>query len=137
MYIISNHFVYYSNEDTDTQAIIKSWKAREANDNKLLAGWIDDYFFKALDFVLKRNDFSVETTLVGAVLSGLSHLKGVTVKAEFACALIRGMGSNLNEDSKVALAKEVLSVYLFCFCLCLYINNQSVKVAQDFIFWIL
>lgn len=62
---------------------------------------------KALDFVIKQNDFVVETTLVGAVLSGLSHLKGVTAKAEFACALLRGLGANLNEESKLAFAKEV------------------------------
>ena len=57
--------------------------------------------------VLKQNDFVVETTLVGSVLGGLSHLKGVSSKAEFACALIRGLGGNLNEGSKEALAKEV------------------------------
>ncbi|XP_057314672.1 cytoplasmic dynein 2 heavy chain 1-like isoform X2 [Hydractinia symbiolongicarpus] len=99
--------IFLSNEDTDVQAIIKSWVDREASDNKLLTGWIDDYFMKALDFVIKQNDFVVETTLVGAVLSGLSHLKGVAVKAEFACALLRGLGANLNEESKLAYAKEL------------------------------
>ncbi|XP_047126593.1 cytoplasmic dynein 2 heavy chain 1 isoform X1 [Hydra vulgaris] len=99
--------IFLSNEDTDTNAIIKAWILREAPDNKLLAGWIDDYFSRALDFILKCNDFIVETTLVGSILSGLSHLKGVSTKGEFACALIKGMGANLNEDSKVNLAKEI------------------------------
>lgn len=76
----------------------------------MLAGWISDYFMKALDFTLKQEDFLVETTLVGAVLSGLSHLKGVTAKGEFACALLRGMGANLHEESRTALAKEVKNV---------------------------
>lgn len=73
----------------------------------MLAGWIEDHFMNALTFVLNQNDFVVETTLVGAVLSGLSHLKGVKSKGAFGCALLRGMGANLNEDSKAVLAKEV------------------------------
>ena len=89
---------------------MKSWVAHESEGNDVLAGWIEDYFFRALDFVLKHNEFTVKTTLVGAVLSGLSHLKGVTMKAEFACALLRGMGANLNEALKESLAKEVFVI---------------------------
>jgi len=100
-------FVKTSNEDTDVQAIVKSWVTREAKDNTMLAGWISDYFMKALDFVLKQEAFVVDTTLVGAVLSGLSHMKGVSSKGDFACALVKGLGSNLHEESRVALAKEV------------------------------
>ena len=89
------------------QAIVKSWTAREAKDNPMLTGWIEDYFKPILDFVIQRNDFAVETTLVGAIMSGLSQMQGVTAKGEFACALLRGMGANLNVDSREALAKEV------------------------------
>ena len=105
--IIEIIFEYFSNEDTDVQAIIKSWISREAKENAMLAGWINDYFMKALNFTIKQDDFLVETTLVGAVLGGLSHLKGVNAKGEFACALLKGMGSNLNEESRTTLAKEV------------------------------
>lgn len=101
------HCYLSSNEDTDIQAVVKSWVARENSGNSLLAGWIEDYFFNALDFVTKQSDFVVETTLVGVVLSGLSHLKGVSTKSEFSCGLLRGLGANMNAGTKELLAKEV------------------------------
>ena len=54
-----------------------------------------------------QNDFVVETSLVGVVLNGLSHLHNVRNKAHFAVCLIHGLGGNLNEASREAFAKEV------------------------------
>ena len=45
---------------------------------------------------------------MGTVLNGLSHMHGVTNRAEFAVALIRGLGGNLKDSAREALAKEVL-----------------------------
>lgn len=73
----------------------------------MLKDWIEDYFFKAVDLVTSQLELVVPTTLVGVILGGLSHLRGVNNHAEFACALIRGLGGNLTESSKVSLAKEV------------------------------
>ena len=50
----------------------------------------------------------VETSLVGCVLNGLSHMHDVSNRLEFAVALIRGLGGNLREGSKAAFAQEVL-----------------------------
>ena len=100
---------YFSDEDTDTRALVKSWLNRNALENKMLGGWIEDYFYKAVDLVTNQLDLIVPTTLVGVILGGLSHLRNVNSRGEFACALIRGLGGNLNESSKEALAKEVFS----------------------------
>ena len=56
---------------------------------------------------MKARDFVVETTLVGVVMNGLSHLVDVGCKAEFACALVRGLGGNLGVETRERLAKEV------------------------------
>ena len=56
---------------------------------------------------MKANDFVVETTLVGVAMNGLSHLMGVSCKAEFVCALIRGLGGNLQLSTREKFAKEV------------------------------
>ena len=61
----------------------------------------------ALDWVLKNGDFVTETTVVGLVFSGLSHMTGVETKAEFSCGLLRGLGSNLTIETRTKLAKEV------------------------------
>ena len=72
-----------------------------------LEGWLEDYFYRALDWVMKANDFVIDTTLVGVAMNGLSHLTGVSCKVEFVCALIRGLGGNLQPSTREKFAKEV------------------------------
>ena len=104
-----------SDEDIDVKALVKSWLHDQPEEQRHIEGWIEDYFYKALDWVLKRNDFVVETTLVGVVMNGLSHLKNTKTKPEFVCALLRGLGSNLNTAAKSDLAKEVkINIFLKC-----------------------
>lgn len=57
--------------------------------------------------MLREGSFVVETTKVGLVLNGLSHINGVTRKGEFVLGLIRGLGGNLTLEKRSALAKEV------------------------------
>ena len=73
----------------------------------MLEGWIEDYFFKAVELVNNQLELVVPTTLVGVILGGLSHLRDVNSRSEFACAVVRGLGGNLSEPSKETLAKEV------------------------------
>ena len=61
-----------------------------------------------MDLVNNQLELVVPTTLVGVILGGLSHLKDVTSRGEFACAIIRGLGGNLTASSKETLAKEVI-----------------------------
>ncbi|XP_065833043.1 cytoplasmic dynein 2 heavy chain 1-like isoform X2 [Oscarella lobularis] len=100
--------IFLSDEDTDVKAVVSQWlRNQPEEDRKRLEGWLEDYFDKALEWVLKQNDFVVETTLVGTALNGLSHLRGVRTKGEFACALIRGLGGNLKPSAFANLAKEI------------------------------
>ena len=66
---------------------------------------MEDYFFQALDWVLVQDAAVVETTKAGVVLTALSHFHGVTSKAEFVCAAVRGFGSNLVHAKRAELAK--------------------------------
>ena len=68
---------------------------------------MEDYFYKSLDWVINANDFVVDTTLVGVALNGLSHLTHVTNKPQFACALVKGLGGNLGEQSRLNFSKMV------------------------------
>ncbi|XP_013392185.1 cytoplasmic dynein 2 heavy chain 1, partial [Lingula anatina] len=102
--------IFLSDEDTDIKAFITSWmNTLPEAEQKTLAGWIEDYFYKGMDWVLKQGDFVVETTLVGVVMNGLSHLHGVQDKTHFAVSLIRGLGGNLSEATREAFAKEVFA----------------------------
>lgn len=59
-----------------------------------------------------QSDFVVETSLIGVVLNGLSHLSHVRNKSHFAMCLIRGLGGNLNEGARENFAKEVSLVWI-------------------------
>ena len=74
---------------------------------------MEDYFYKSLEWVINANDFVVDTTLVGVALNGLSHLTHVTSKSQFACALVKGLGGNLGEQSRLNFSKMVRYVYMY------------------------
>lgn len=54
-----------------------------------------------------QNDFVVETSLVGTVFNGLSHLTGVKERGQFIIGLLSGLGGNLKFKTRQEFAKEV------------------------------
>ncbi|XP_075448514.1 cytoplasmic dynein 2 heavy chain 1 isoform X2 [Ascaphus truei] len=102
--------IFLSDENTDINSLIRSWlRSQPENCRHNLENWIGEYFEKALNWALKQNDFVVETSLVGTVMNGLSHLHGCTDRSQFIISLIRGLGGNLNMKSRNEFAKEVFS----------------------------
>ncbi|XP_056138994.1 cytoplasmic dynein 2 heavy chain 1 [Lampris incognitus] len=102
--------IFLSDEDTDVGALVTSWlrgQPEECCGN--LENWLGDYFHRALDWVLKQNNFVVETSLVGTVLNGLSHLGAVKERGQFVVNLLRGLGGNLHLKTQQEFAKELLS----------------------------
>lgn len=61
----------------------------------------------SLDVCFNQNDFVVETSLLGTVFNGLSHLNNVTERGQFIVGLLRGLGGNLNLKTRQEFAKEV------------------------------
>jgi len=48
-------FVTRSDEDTDVRALVSRWLHHlEEDERTSLGGWIDDYFYKALEWVLNK-----------------------------------------------------------------------------------
>lgn len=64
----------------------------------------------------QQNDYVVETSLVGTVMNGLSHLHGCKDHDQFIINLIRGLGGNLNMKSRLEFTKEVNSYLKPIFC---------------------
>lgn len=58
----------------------------------------------------QQNDYVVETSLVGTVMNGLSHLHGCKDHDQFIINLIRGLGGNLNMKSRLEFTKEVRDI---------------------------
>ena len=62
---------------------------------------------------MQNGDRVLDTTLLGVAMNGISHIVGVASRAEFACALVRGLGGNLSVNSRAAFAKEVMMMMLW------------------------
>ncbi|CAF1013145.1 unnamed protein product, partial [Didymodactylos carnosus] len=103
--------IFLSDEDTDVKAVVQSWLAKEPDDTRTMTEqFINDYFYEAFNWVTKQGDYVVDTTLIGTVLNGLSHLHGVKERSLFTIGLIRGLGGNLGEKSKETFAREVFKI---------------------------
>ncbi|CAM9408681.1 unnamed protein product, partial [Ectocarpus fasciculatus] len=99
--------IFLSDEDVDVKRLLARWIKTQPEDLRGgLSGWVDDMFYRGLDYVLDR-EMVVDTTLVGTVLNGLVQVAGSTSKADFACGVIRGLGGNLSLADRNSFAKEV------------------------------
>jgi dynein heavy chain 2 len=91
--VYSNHFALLQPDD----------------EKEILTEHLDRYFYKALDWVRRApRPPIVETTLIGLILTALSHLRGGS-KLEFLCGLVRGFGSNFDLETRASLAKEIFA----------------------------
>ncbi|KAJ3022561.1 Cytoplasmic dynein 2 heavy chain 1 [Thoreauomyces humboldtii] len=100
--------IYLSEETLDISALVRGWLKNLPEENRGVSEWIDAYFYKGVDWILQNGDLVVETTKVGLVKNGLSHLRKATDRLEFLYGLIRGLGANLFLDQRLTFANEVL-----------------------------
>ncbi|XP_023209641.1 cytoplasmic dynein 2 heavy chain 1-like, partial [Centruroides sculpturatus] len=102
--------IFLSEQDTDIQALVTSWIQQQPNEYQtFLENMINQYFFKSLDWIIKQNDFIIETSVIGLAMNGLSHLANILSKPKFALSLIRGLGSNLSKENHEIFAKQIFS----------------------------
>ena len=100
--------IFLSDEDTNITGLVNSWILRQDEDTREnIERMIADMFYKAVDWCVKANDMVIETTLVGLVLNGLSHLENASNRLEFSVGLLKGLGGNLNVGSRNNLAQEI------------------------------
>ena len=103
--------IFLSDEDTDVKGLVSAWLTNHVAEShrSAIAEYIEQYFYRGLEFCTRNNnaDQVIETSLVGTVLNGLSHMHKVANRLEFAVALFRGLGGNLKEAAKETFAKEV------------------------------
>ncbi|XP_063970614.1 cytoplasmic dynein 2 heavy chain 1 [Lytechinus pictus] len=100
--------IFMSDEDTEIKDLVQSWLSHQPEESRnRLEAWIGDHFYRALEWVMRQGDFVVDTSLVGVVMNGLSHLRGAECTSDFTIKLIRGLGANLPEATRMNFAKEV------------------------------
>ena len=92
--------LFLSEEAVDPQLIVKGWLSTQPETNRAkLGGWCDEYFFKALEFALTVAA-AAKTTKVGLIKNALSHLHAADTQEQFARALARGFGANMEPHDR-------------------------------------
>ena len=72
---------------------------------------MDDIFYQSFDWVLQRQEKMItDTTKVGIVNNALAYLNKCESKAQFAYAVINGLGSNFNYTIRAELASLVMGI---------------------------
>lgn len=99
--------IFLSDEDMDIKRLVSKWLLTQAADTRdSLSQWIDELFTKALD-ELHKYELVVETTTVGTIMNGLSHVASATTRSEFVCTMVRGLGANLSMAARTSFAKSL------------------------------
>ncbi|KAJ3344816.1 Cytoplasmic dynein 2 heavy chain 1 [Entophlyctis luteolus] len=103
--------IYLSDDTLDWKSISSSWLLKQPEEIKRnLEPWMDNIFFKGVDWVTVNCVPIIETSKSGIILSGLSQLREPTRKIEFIYGLIRGLGSNLIDEHRLGLARELFQL---------------------------
>ncbi|KAJ3141233.1 Cytoplasmic dynein 2 heavy chain 1 [Geranomyces variabilis] len=101
--------IYLSDETLDISALVQGWLAKQPENLRGDLTTLTDMFFeRSIDWITRNADMVVDTTKVGLVMNGLSHLTNVTSRSEYLYSLIRGLGANLYSDKRLMFANELL-----------------------------
>uniref|UniRef100_UPI00358EC9AE cytoplasmic dynein 2 heavy chain 1-like n=1 Tax=Myxine glutinosa TaxID=7769 RepID=UPI00358EC9AE len=102
--------VFMSDEDLDAKALVSSWIHRQPDDlQPILSSMLNDHFYRAVDFLLKQNEFAIPTSLAGTIYNGLSLLHNTHRPRACLVALIRGLGGNLTAPAQQKLAAQLFT----------------------------
>lgn len=133
--------IFLSEDDVDIQRLVEKWlESRPEEVRSAMQTWMEKAFFPALEWLFGHDirskgemgksdeavDFVVETTLVGMVKNGLSHVESATTAAMCGLGIIRGLGGNLETQKRSEFSKFVFECIgerppdpkypLDCFC---------------------
>jgi dynein heavy chain 2 len=109
--------IYFSDETLEVKVLIDSWifKLPEAQREKL-KNFITDFFLKSLDWIKTNIELVVDTTKLGVIMNGLSHLSECSDKRSFLygkviliLGLVRGFGGNMSLSDRALFATELFS----------------------------
>ena len=107
--------IFLSKEEIDIKAVVNSWlNVHIARLPKLQQSFIQDcvdkHFYRCLEMVQSLEALVIDSSIIGIVYNGLSHLVYVNCKEEFALAMIRGFGCILNIKARQQLSKDILQL---------------------------
>ena len=105
--------IFLSEEDVDPHSLVKTWLTNldeSAANVPALTEWIEDYFYKAISMLHDMKGHAVDTTRMGIVTTGLSHLTKVQTKQDLTIGLIRGLGCLLSQVDREDYARNIFDL---------------------------
>lgn len=109
--------IYMNQEDLDIKSIINSWCKRFKSKNEKnmsvasnLESWFENYFIEIYNSLIQNHQLMLSTTHYGSINNLLSLLSEVDSRTKFTDCLIKGLGANLNLESRKKLAMEIYSL---------------------------
>ncbi|KAK3929891.1 Cytoplasmic dynein 2 heavy chain 1 [Frankliniella fusca] len=100
--------ILLSDEDIDIKGLVTMWLSHQSEGcQRILSQLIEDYFYRALQWVITQGEFTLPNSVVSLVKTCLSHFQRVENAAQFMVALIRGLGSNLTIPNRELFAKQI------------------------------
>ncbi|GJQ81470.1 btv [Trypoxylus dichotomus] len=101
--------VFFSEEVVTVEDYVTNAIRGETENSGVLESFYNDYFFKAVNWILSEGELVIPCSKIGVVTTALSQLKGVSNRAEFTVNLINGLSGQLQEDFKEIFAQQIFS----------------------------
>ena len=107
--------IFLSREEIDIKAVVNSWLNTHMSrapklQQSFIRDCVDRYFYRCLEMVKSLDGLVIDSSIIGVVYNGLSHLFYVNCKEEFALAMIRGFGSILNIKARQQLSRDIMQL---------------------------
>ncbi|EGR34655.1 hypothetical protein IMG5_004580 [Ichthyophthirius multifiliis] len=104
--------IFLNQEDIKVQSVVLKWLSLGNNQNQdLLKEFLDQFFYKILDFVSEFEDEQiVNTTKIGLVNNVLSLLQNVQTKNQFFVQILKGFASNFPQQIRSKIAKFIFDL---------------------------
>lgn len=100
--------VYLSEHDIDLPDYVNNYVKNQPEDFQLYLGsLINDYFIKAVNWVMSEGELVIHSSKIGVALTGLSQLQDVKSKNQFIVSIIQSLGSQLQVDFRELFAQLV------------------------------
>lgn len=98
----------YSEEDLNLNDLVTNWLEKQPKENVQISSYlINEYFFKAVNWIRTEGDFIIPCSPVAIILTGLAQLTKVSNKAHFTVGLIAGLGGLLTQSSAEIFAQKI------------------------------
>ncbi|XP_017783105.1 PREDICTED: cytoplasmic dynein 2 heavy chain 1 [Nicrophorus vespilloides] len=100
--------VFLNESDVNIRDFVNNFLSKQPeNVEMLLTNYVNDYFYKALDWIHNEAELIIEKPQIALASTALSQLVDCESKAQFVVGLINGLGGQIIEDFRDIFAQQI------------------------------